>query len=77
MKLVESNTYEAHYENYVITRSISGTIKVSENGSVETNTKDALRKISQTIGFKFDHNWNTRQFGKKIIEFINLKYYLV
>ncbi len=77
MKLVESNTYEAHYENYVITRSISGTIKVSENGSVATNTKDALRIISQTIGFKFDHNWNTRQFGKKVIEFINLKYYLV
>ena len=37
------------------------------------NVKGALREIAQKEGFVYDENWNTRQFGSKIIDFINNK----
>lgn len=49
---------------------INGSIKVTVNGSVATNTKDALRRIAKIIGFSFEESWNTRQFGKNLIEYI-------
>ncbi len=47
-----------------------------DSGAIETyrtyaNTKDALREISGNIGFSFDPEWTTRQFGKKLVDFIN------
>lgn len=51
-------------------RAANGTIKVTDNGSVATNTKEALRKIAQKIGFSIVEPWNTRQFGKNLIEYI-------
>lgn len=58
--------------NYVIVRTKNGTIKVTHNGVVVSNIKEALRQISNNINFSYDCDWNTRQFGKKLIESINL-----
>ncbi|MDO4251392.1 MAG: hypothetical protein Q4C68_07760 [Moraxella sp.] len=51
-------------------------IQVLETGSIESfkiydNTKGALREISHAIGFDYDENWNTRQFGSKLIDALN------
>ena len=32
------------------------------------NAKGALRQIADENGFDYDDNWNTRQFGKKLID---------
>ena len=58
--------------DFVIVRTKIGTIKVTHNGIVAPNTKDALRQISDKINFSYDYDWNTRHFGKKLIEFIKL-----
>lgn len=51
-------------------------VQVLESGSIESfklydNTKGALREIAGTIGFDYDENWNTRQFGAKLIEHLS------
>lgn len=47
-------------------------VRVLDSGSIESfklydNTKGALREIAEKIGFDYDKNWNTRQFGSKLI----------
>lgn len=58
----------AEVGEYVVTRR--------SNDSIETyrtydNTKGALREISEAVGFEADPKWNTRQFGSKLVDFIN------
>ena len=48
-----------------------GTIIVFENGSQTENTKSSLRYIAEYIGFSYDKNWTTRQFGSKLIDHIH------
>ena len=48
-----------------------GTIHVFENGSQTENTKSSLRYIAEYIGFSYDKNWTTRQFGSKLIDHIH------
>ena len=53
-------------------------IRVQESGTIEVfrtydNTKAALREIAGNVGFEFDPNWNTQQFGSKLIDFVNSK----
>lgn len=53
-------------------------VNVKDDGGIEVyriydNVKGALREIAEKEGFEFDPNWNTRQFGSKIIDFINEK----
>lgn len=58
--------------NYSIAQLDSGTIevrRVSDN-SLCDNTKEALREIAQSIGFRYDSDWNTRTFGSKLIDAI-------
>ena len=48
-------------------------ILVKEDGGIETyrtyeNTKGALREIAEKVGFAYDTEWNTRQFGNKLID---------
>jgi hypothetical protein len=48
-------------------------IKVKEDGGIETyrtydNIKGALREIAEGIGFQYDQEWTTRQFGNKLID---------
>ena len=51
-------------------------ITQEDNGSISTyrhydNVKGALREVAEKIGFEYDPNWTTRQFGSKIIDYIN------
>lgn len=52
------------------------TIVKRDNGSIETyrtyeNTKGALREIAEATGFTFEPEWTTRQFGSKLVDFVN------
>lgn len=56
-----------------IARSGEYIIHQTEEGSIITakiydNVKGALREVSEKIGFKFDPEWTTRQFGSKLID---------
>ena len=52
------------------------TIEKRDSGSIETyrtydNTKGALREIAEEAKFEYDPDWTTRQFGSKLVDFIN------
>lgn len=52
------------------------TIVKRDSGSIETyrtydNTKGALREVAEATGFAANPDWNTRQFGSKLVDFIN------
>ena len=53
---------------YMISQNAEGAIKVAKDYE---NDKAALREIAEKIGFEADPAWNTRQFGRKLIESIN------
>jgi len=53
---------------YVISVEDSGSIKVFRTYD---NVKGALREVSEKIGFEYDPNWTTRQFGAKLIDHLN------
>lgn len=51
-------------------------VSVLDNGSIEVyriydNVKGALREIAEKEGFEYDSEWTTRQFGSKLVDFIN------
>lgn len=48
----------------------SGSISVYKDGTLEKNSKDALRGIADYIGFNYDEGWNTRQFGSKLVDHV-------
>ena len=53
-------------------------IGVLESGGIEVyrvydNVKGALREAAEKEGFEYDPEWNTRQFGSKLIDFLNSK----
>lgn len=58
----------AEIGEYTITKLASGSI---ETYRVYDNTKGALREIAEANSFEFDPNWTTRQFGSKLVDFIN------
>ena len=49
---------------YIITQEDNGSIRVCQ---IFDNVKDSLREASKSVGFKFDPDWNTRQFGKNLV----------
>jgi len=53
-------------------------VSVLDNGGIEIyriydNVKGALREIAEKEGFEYDPAWTTRQFGSKLVDFINEK----
>lgn len=48
-------------------------VVVTKAGEVCDNTKAALREIAVKTGFKFESDWTTQQFGKKLVAFLNEK----
>ena len=51
---------------------------VLESGAIEVyrvydNVKGALREVAEKEGFEYDPEWNTRQFGSKLVDFLNSK----
>lgn len=69
----KSNT--AKFNNYYIKEEKNGSIKITKksgNKKVKiANVKSELRKISNMVSFQYNNDWNTRHFGKKLIEYIN------
>ena len=49
-----------------------GKVEVTQDGVFVKNVKDSLREISEEVGFEYEENWNTRQFGKKLVNFLLL-----
>ena len=59
-----------NYGEYQITKEENGSIRVLKNGIPQENTKAALREIAQSINLDIQSNWNTQQFGSKLIKAI-------
>ena len=55
------------YKSYTITRDDKNKITVTNNDSVEGNTKAALRTIATDCGLIVDNGWTTQQLGAKLI----------
>ena len=58
------------YGDYEITKEENGSIRICKNGVPQENAKAALREIASSIGLKVQDNWNTQQFGSKLINAI-------
>ena len=52
---------------YIVTVEDSGSITVHR---IYDNTIGALREIAEKVGFEYNPDWNTRQFGSKLVDFI-------
>lgn len=65
----------AETKDYLITQGNDGSITVyRKNGSKweeADNAKGTLREIASKASFNYDESWNTRQFGAKLIDFVN------
>ncbi|MGN0223682.1 MAG: hypothetical protein ACI4AM_06620 [Muribaculaceae bacterium] len=55
---------------YIVVKEASGSISTFRTYD---NTIGALREISASVGFSYDSGWNTRQFGSKLVDFLNGK----
>lgn len=60
----------ANVGNYVVTKDEKNHIEVFRTYE---NTKEALREISEKTGFEYEASWTTRQFGSKLVGFVNGK----
>ena len=61
----------ATYGEYVINVANDNSIEVLKNGVVCDVAKAALRDIASLVGFSVDPDWNTRQLGAKLVDFLN------
>lgn len=50
---------------YVISQNTDGSVVVYK---IFNNVSQSLREASDGVGFKYDPDWNTRQYGKKLCE---------
>lgn len=69
-KIIKANggVDDVEIGNYYVRRLPSGTI---ESYRTYDNVKGALREVAGKIGFTYDPNWTTRQFGNKLVNFLN------
>lgn len=58
----------AEIGEYTVVKRDSGTIESYRNYA---NTLGALRECAEAVGFAYDRGWTTRQFGSKLVDFIN------
>lgn len=63
--------FTASYQNWRIDVEDNGSVQIYDNGVLCDNTKNAVREIAQKVGFEIDDNWNTRQMGRKLVDFLN------
>ena len=63
----------ANYEDYTIVVMKSNKVVVGKGDDFYDNTKGALREVSEKVGFDYDKNWTTQQFGNKLVDFLNKK----
>lgn len=64
---------QASFGKYTIIVNDDNSIDVKKNGAfiADGNVKETLREISTLAGFNYDTGWNTRQFGAKLVDFLN------
>ncbi len=62
---------QAAYGDYIITINDDNSVAVSYQGEECSNAKKALREVSEKVGFDFDAGWTTRQYGSKLVDFLN------
>ena len=55
---------------YILNKLDNGSITVYR---VYDNVKGALREIAEQEGFEYDNDWTTRQFGSKLMSFLEEK----
>ena len=63
----------AVYKDYNIDVENNGSISVYKNDELCSNSMATMREISKQCRFTIDENWNTRQTGSKLIDFLNSK----
>lgn len=76
VKLVKSETNvkkSANYGDYTIVVMSDNKVVVVKGDDFCDNTKGALREVSEKVGFDYDKNWTTQQFGSKLVDFLNKK----
>ena len=61
----------AKFEDYIINIIEDSSVEVLKNGEKSSNTVSELRAISKKINFAYEDAWNTRQFGKKMVEYLS------
>ncbi|MBO8459978.1 MAG: leucine-rich repeat protein [Bacteroidetes bacterium] len=65
----------AETKDYLITQGNDGSIMVYRKNGNEweesDNAKGALRELAAQVSFDYDKSWTTRQFGAKLIDFVN------
>lgn len=62
--------YEVKTDRFVITKNSDGSYSVVIDGKICPNSKEGMRIIAEALGFDYDHNWTTHQFGSKLSKFI-------
>ncbi len=63
----------ANYDDYTIVVMSDNKVVVVKGDDFCDNTKGALREVSEKVGFDYDKNWTTQQFGSKLVDFLNKK----
>lgn len=63
--------FTATYGTWKIDVEESGLISVYDNGALCDNSKKALCEIADKVGFTMQEGWNTRQMGRKLVDFLN------
>ncbi|MCD8289951.1 MAG: hypothetical protein LUC91_00430 [Prevotella sp.] len=63
----EDDESGAIIEDYYIEADENGTVNIYKKKS---NTKEGLREISKDINFEYNEKWNTRQFGRNLVNHI-------
>ena len=59
--------------NYTIIEYKNGSVRIFENGDIVENTLGTLREIASMVNFQYDQKWNTRQFGHKLLDYLQNK----
>ncbi|MGN0092147.1 MAG: hypothetical protein ACI35M_03650, partial [Alistipes sp.] len=62
---------EATYKGYKVVVEDDNSITATLDGKVCDNVKQTLRDIAEQTGWTYDAGWNTRQFGAKLVDFLN------
>lgn len=50
---------------YIVTQEDNGTIRICQ---IFDNVKGSLREAAKSVGFEYDPNWTTQQFGSKLVK---------
>ncbi len=70
-KKEEAKLADNNLNGYRIEEQANGGYIVYKDGEECSNAKAAMREMAALIGMEYDEGWNTRQFGKKLLNAIS------